>query len=1030
MKLVEVSTRRRVTLSMIYLIVIGFAIFSFSQLKVDLLPDLNFPVIGIITQYSGVGPEDVENLIARPLEEGVSVTKNVKRITSQISEGVCLTLLEFEWGSDIDQAEADVRKRIDLVRDLLPDDASQPVTFAFDPSMMPVMFLLLNSSTHGPAELRRISEDQVEPLLERVEGVAGAETQGGLERRINIRLNPTLLASHNISPTDVVNAIRIQSGLFPAGTIDTRTTNFNLRIMSEYQSLEQLRNVRISYEKGIPLLLSEVAVVEDGFKEVKGDVRANYNQSVYLRLFKRSDANTVQACQNAREAIADVIQQLPEGVQLKIVYDQSDFIMRSISNLGTTALLAFLLAFLVIYFFLRNIRGSIIMGLAIPVSVFATFAVMMLTDLTLNIISMAGLALAIGMLVDNSIVVLENIYRLRESGYVPLDAANQGASEVGMAITASTLTTIGVFLPVLFVPGIAGELFSDMVVTITFSLFTSLAIALTLVPMLSSRILRIQKLASGSLLSSLNTGIENFLNRFTAGYGRMLHWSLYHKKTVLLSTTVIFILSLFLTPFLGGEFMPRNDQGFIAITIKRELGTPLEQTRLTVLDLEKVIREKVPETTDIFAVFGSAEGIFALVGGSGSESINFRVRLTPMEDRKRSQFEIEDTLRAALDRMPGVTYQFMQGGMFSSERAIEVKIFGFDLVQGKQIAEEIKSRMDRIKGIVDTDINVKDGGQELRVIPDRQRLNDLKLATFQVADIISTSIQGKVAARFRDQGDEYDIYVQLDKPYRKQKESLLNLQIPTITGKMIPLSQVATIEQGNAPTTIYRENQERYVSIGCDLSDLDLSTAVSEIRDIIGEVGIPSNFQVQIGGTAEDQQESFFYLTIAFAAAIILVYMIMAAQFESLIDPFIIMFTVPLSTIGVFILLFITGTTLSVMALVGLVMLTGIVVNNGIVLVDYINQRVRAGVEMYEAVEEGGRVRLRPVLMTALTTILGMVPLAFELSSGSESWSPLARAVIGGLTTSTFLTLLVIPIIYILFNRFAVRIKQKINRYM
>ena len=493
MKLVEISTRRRVTLSMIYLIVIGFAIFSFSQLKVDLLPDLDFPVVGIITQYPGVGPEDIENLIARPLEEGVSVTKNVKRITSQTSEGVCLTLLEFDWGSDIDQAEADVRKRIDLVRDYLPDDASQPVTFAFDPSMMPVMFLLLNSATHGPAELRRISEDQVEPLLERVEGVAGAETQGGLERQINVRLNPILLAAHNITPTEVVAAIRMQSGLFPAGTIETRTTNFNLRIMSEYQSLQQLSDVRIKYEKGIPLLLNEVAAIEDGFKEVQGDVRANFNQSVYLRVFKRSDANTVQACQNARAAIDDMILQLPEGVQLKIVYDQSDYILRSVSNLGTTALLAFVLAFLVIYFFLRNVRGSIIMGLAIPVSVFATFAVMMLANLTLNIISMAGLALAIGMLVDNSIVVLENIYRMRESGYTPIEAANTGGSEVGMAITASTLTTIGVFLPVLFVPGIAGELFSDMVVTITFSLFTSLAIALTMVPMLSARILRIEK---------------------------------------------------------------------------------------------------------------------------------------------------------------------------------------------------------------------------------------------------------------------------------------------------------------------------------------------------------------------------------------------------------------------------------------------------------------------------------------------------------------------------------------------------------
>ena len=1028
MKIVTISTNRRVTLSMIYLIVIGFAIFSFSQLKVDLLPELDFPVIGIITQYPGVGPEDMENLVARPLEEGVTATKNVKKVSTRTMEGVCLVLLEFDWGSDIDQAEADVRKRIDLIRDLLPDAATEPITFAFDPSMMPIMFMLLNSPSHGPAELRQMSESTIEPLLERVEGIAGAETQGGLERQINVRIDPVLLAAHSISTQNIMNAIRMQSGLFAAGKIETGTTNFNLRIMSEYTSLDQLENVIIKYENGNPLLLKEVSIIEDGFKELAGDVRANYNQSVYLRLFKRSDANTVQACSNARIAIGDIKKQLPEDVEFKVVYDQSEYILKSVRNLGNTAAIAFLLSFLVIYFFLRNLRGSIIMGLAIPVSVLTTFSVMMLADLTLNIISIAGLALAIGMLVDNSIVVLENIYRKRENGEPLTDSANSGASEVAMAIIASTLTTIGVFLPVLFVPGIAGELFSDMVVTITFSLFTSLAIALTLVPMLASRILRLEAEMPKVYFIRYKLYITKFLNNLTDRYGRWLHWSLHHKAIILSATTILFFLSLILTVFIGGEFMPKNDEGFIAITMNRERGTPLDQTRLTVLQIEDIIKRKVPEARDVFAVFGSGEGLFALVGGSGSDAINLRIRLTHMEERLRSQFDIEDELRTEFDKIPGLTYQFMQPGMFSSERAIEVKIFGHDLQRSNLIAEQIKQRMEQIDGIVDIDINLKEGGQELRVIPDRQRLNDLKLSTFQVADIISTSMQGKVAARYRVAGDEYDIMVQLDKPFRKRKEALLNLLLPTPSGIMIPLHQVADIRQGNAPTTIFRENQERFVSVGCDLSGLDLSSAVNRIEEIIATVGIPSDFQVAIGGTAEDQQESFLYLTIAFVAAIFLVYMIMAAQFESLVAPLIIMFTVPLSTIGVFITLFITGTTLSVMALVGLVMLTGIVVNNGIVLVDYINQRYRSGIELYAAVEEGGRVRLRPVLMTALTTILGMIPLAFKFASGSESWVPLARAVIGGMTTSTILTLVIVPVMYILLNRFAEKVKIRLAR--
>ncbi len=1024
MKLVEVSIKKRITLSMIYLIVVGFAVFSFTQLKLDLFPNIDFPIVGVITEYKGVGPEDMENLIARPIEEAVSATKNVKNVKSQVSQGVCVTTLEFDWGTDMTKAEDDVRKRIDMIRKYLPDGATDPLTFAFDPSMMPIAFILINSPDRGPAELRQLGTDRIEPLLERVDGVAMVETVGGLQRQINVKLNPTRLAAHHLSTSDIVRAIRASGGLLPAGAIETKTTNFTLHIASDYNSIDQIKNVLIKYERGQPLVLKDVANVEDGYKELTSDVRVNYNQGVYLRVFKQSDANTVQACRNVRKALKNIKTFLPKDVQLRMVYDQSEYIMSSIGNLGDTALLAFLIAFLVIYFFLLNIRGSIIMGLAIPISVITTFAVMMLANLTLNIISMAGLALAIGMLVDNSIVVLENIYRHRELGEDGFTAANTGATEVAMAITASTLTTIGVFLPVLFVPGIAGELFNDMVVTITFSLFVSLIVALTLVPMLGSRILRLESEMRKARMSKIKTAIRKFLNNLTDSYSKALHWSLNHKTFVLLSTTFLFLLSLLIIPFIGGDFLPKSDQGFIAVTVYREKGTPLKETRKTVLELEKIVKEDIPEATDVLAIFGQGEGIFAIFGGSGSEAINFRIRLKPMEKRKRSQAQIEDDLRKRLNQLPGVTYQFIQSGTFSTERAIDVKIFGHDIEQSKQIAKRLKRKMEKIHGLVDIDINMKRGGKELRIIPDRQRLNDLKLTTLQVADIISTAIQGKVAARYYEKGDEYDIMVRLDKPYRKSKEALKQLLIPTVSGKMIQLQQVAKVEETEAPTTIFRENQERYVSIGCDLSGTDLSTAVRKIKKIINEAHIPADFQVVIGGTAEDQRESFMYLTIAFFAAILLVYMIMASQFESLVDPFIIMFTVPLSVIGVFIALFITGTTLSVMALVGVVMLVGIVVNNGIVMVDYINQLRRKGKGLYEAVEEGGRVRLRPVLMTASTTILGMVPLAFEWGSGSENWAPLARAVIGGLTTSTLLTLLIVPIMYVLFEQISKKVRS------
>ncbi len=1024
MKLIEVSIKKRITLSMIYLIVVGFALFSFTQLKLDLFPNIDFPIIGVITEYKGVGPEDMENLIARPIEEAVSATKNVKNVKSQISQGVCVTTLEFDWGTDMAQAENDVRKRIDMIRKYLPDGASDPLTFAFDPSMMPIAFILINSPDRGPAELRQLGTKHIEPLLERVDGVAMVETAGGLQRQINVKLNPVRLAAHNLSPTDIVRAIRASGGLLPAGAIETKTTNFTLHIASDYQSLEQLKHVLIKYEQGRPLVLSDVATVQDGYKESTSDVRVNYNQGVYLRVYKQSDANTVQACRNVRKALTNIKDMLPKDVDLRMVYDQSEYIMSSIGNLGNTALLAFLIAFLVIYFFLRNIRGSIIMGLAIPISVIATFAVMMLANLTLNIISMAGLALAIGMLVDNSIVVLENIYRHREAGEDKFKAANSGAEEVAMAITASTLTTIGVFLPVLFVPGIAGQLFKDMVITITFSLFVSLLVALTLVPMLGSRILRLESEMGKIRLSKLKKKIGNFLQGLTEGYSRLLHWALQHKTVVLSGTGLLFVLSLLIIPFIGGDFLPKSDQGFIALTVFREKGTPLNETRKTVLALEKIVKDNIPEATDVLSIFGQGEGVFALFGGTGSNAINFRIRLKPMEKRKRSQAEIEDQLRKELDKLPGVSYQFIQSGMFSTDRPIDIKIFGNDIEQSKRIAQHLKEELKSIKGLVDIDINMKPGGKEIRIVPDRKRLNDLKLTTMQVADIISTAIQGKVAARYHEKGDEYDIMVRLAKPYRQNKEALKQLLIPTVSGKTIQLQQVAQVEETEAPTTIYRENQERYVSVGCDLSGIDLSSAVRKIKKIIKNEHIPAEFQVNIGGTAEDQRESFMYLTLAFFAAILLVYMIMASQFESLVDPFIIMFTVPLSVIGVFVALLITGTTLNVMALVGIVMLVGIVVNNGIVMVDYINQLRHKGKELYQAVEEGGRVRLRPVLMTASTTILGMVPLAFEWGSGSENWAPLARAVIGGLTTSTLLTLLIVPIMYVIFENIGNRVRQ------
>jgi HAE1 family hydrophobic/amphiphilic exporter-1 len=1023
MLLTKFSLRRQITLIMFYAVVIGFSLFSFSQLKIDFFPDIQFPIAGVITNYSGVGPEDIENLVTRPIEEAVSSVKNIEKVSSQSFKGGSIVTLEFKYGINMNQAEVDIRKNLDLIRDFLPQDATEPLVFVFDPSMSPIVFLNLSSEYLGSAELRRLAEETIEPLLERVDGVASVQTQGGLQRQININLNPVQLAAYGLAPNDVAQAVQFGSGLLPGGTIETKQKSYNLRVFSEFRSLDQIRNTIVTMRGTEAILVRDVAQVEDAYKENASEVRADFGEGVLVFIMKQSDANTVLTSRRVQEALPEIMSRLPQGTKLTKLWDQSDFIMLSINNLSSTALYAFILAFIVIYIFLRNIRGSLIMGISIPLSVIVTFAVLYATNLTLNIISMAGLALAIGMLVDNSIVVLENIYRHRELGESKLEASDNGATEVGMAITASTLTTIAVFVPVLFVPNITGQLFKDLVLTITFSLIVSLIVALTIVPVMSANILRLETKKSSKFSSKIKDKISSWFDKLSMNYSRLLSWSLSHKKSVLGIVALLLIISLSLAAALGGEFLPKSDQGFLNFLIESPSGTPIEGTRLYAYQVEDIIKDVVPEDAmeSVAIFYGEREGIGAF--GTTSSTVETIIKLKPKEERSMTQFQIQDSLRTRLDNIPGVTYFFQEGATFSTEKDIEVKIVGFDVDGAKAIANQLKDKFQKVDGFVDVSLNMKETSPELQVHLNKDVMNDLKLSAFGVAGNISTAMQGKVVSQFREKGDEYNVRIQYDKKFRNQKETIENLQIPLPTGEMVSLKQIAQIKEEESTPTIFRENQSRYVSVGIALSGKDLSSAIQEVKNIISQTPIPSEYQVILGGTAEDQQEAFFYLMLAFIAAILLVYMIMAAQFESFVDPLIIMFTVPLSVIGVFIFLFITGTSISVMALVGLVMLVGIAVNNGIVLVDYINQLKKQGLELVEAVKQGCAARLRPVLMTALTTILGMVPLAMEFGSGSETWTPLARAVIGGLTTTTILTLIVIPIMYILFERLEEKVK-------
>ncbi len=1015
MRITEIAIRRAVTFTMIYLIAVGFGLFSLGRLRVDLWPNLTFPVIAVITQYTGVGPYDMETAVTRPIEETLASVQNVKTVGSSSRQGLSLVLLEFSWGTDMNQAEIDVRNALDWVTDILPDDATDPMVFAFDPSMQPICFYSIGSGVHGLAELRRIAELDLEPRIERIPGVASASTIGGLRREIKVLIDPVRMRAHNISIAQVEAAIRMNNLQLPSGWIEDEQREFPIQTLGEYQSLEDIENTAVLSLPGSIIRIKDVARVEDGFMEQRQRVWTNGKPAVILIVQRQSDANTVNVTREIEKRMPQILAELPRGIEIEPIYEQATFINRSILNLGNTALQAILLAVLVLLFFLRNLRSSLIVGLSIPISMVVTFAVMDQAGLTLNMISMAGLALAVGMLVDNSIVVLESIFRHREQGRESRDAASRGTSEVAMAITASTLTTVSVFVPVLFVPGIAGAMFKEMVITICFSLAISLIVALSLVPLLASRILKMgARIAPPNRLQRLGDRLGGWVDGLRGAYLRSLGWSLEHRKTILFSSLGLLALAGLILFTRGGEFVPHSDSSYLQLAVDRSAGTSLGAMEASVAALDQILREHVPEGELSYINFGQGEGVFAAFSSSGSNQGDVMVRLKPRSQRKRGVQEIEEDLRERVRVLPDLRVRFEDRGaaVFQGAGDIAIEIFAHDLDLAEALANEIEGKVSGIPGVVHIESSIEEAAPDLKIHLHRNRIADLGLSTAQIGQAIRTSMLGSVASRFRDRGDEYDIRVQLKGEARTSKTDIENILIMTPAGRQIPLRAVATVDYGRAPAVIEREDQERKVTLTLDVAGRDLRATTNDVRKALRTVSLPNDLRIEIGGAAEDMMESFMYLGLAFLVAMLLTYMVMASQFESFVDPFIILFTIPLSLIGVALGLLVTGTTLSVMSIVGIIMLVGIIVNNGIVLIDYTNQLRQRGHALYEAVLLAGEARMRPVLMTALTTIFAMLPLSLGLGESGENWAPMARSLIGGLTVGTALTLVVVPVIY------------------
>lgn len=1012
MNITEISVRRPVTGVMVFLALTILGLFTFSRLKLDMLPDIEFPIVAIISQYPGADPESVEQLVTRPIEDAMSSVEGVKNVTSTSNQGTSIVMVEFTWGSNMDKAEDDVRKNLEVYAlDRLPEDVDRPLTFAFDPSMQPVVFLSVNVPG-TPETARRMAEDEVEPYLARIPGVAAAEVLGGTRRQIQVRLQPAWLEAYQVSAQQVVQALRAANIILPGGTIDQARQELNINTRAEFTDVRQLEDVAVGQRGGHTVHVRDVAQVVDTFEEQTSVVRANGHSAVMMAVRKQSDANTVQVARRVLAELGSLEKRLPEGVTLTPLFDQGAPIQRAISNLSSSAVLAVVLTALVLLLFLRSWRTSLIVLVSIPLSLLVTFAVMDSQGVTLNIISMAGLALAVGLLVDNSIVVLENIFTRLDEGLDTKTAAIDGTRQMTMPIVAATLTTVAVFAPVLFVPGLAGQLFRDMSLTIVISLMASLLVALTLVPLLASLVLGRRQ---GGRVFRAMTALTFWLDPLAERYGRLLGGALRHRWKTVFVALGAFAGGMMLVPLLGVDFMPKTDEGRLQFDVKAAPGTSLQTTTAFFEQVEEIVREEVPEAEVVVSQFGGGEG-FAALFGMNSYTGSVQLRLPPVTQRERSQFDIEALLLERFQKLPGLEIKAAQQGFGGGAGGdVQVKVFADDLSTLREYGSALKARLETVEGVASPTFSMETGRPELKVELDREQIRLLGLSPAEVAGTISTYFLGTIATRYREAGDEHDVLVRAPREVRDDIGQLLSLPMSTPSGTTVPLATVADLRQSLGPTAVTRENQRRLGTVSLSAAPgTPLGTLVQRVQETLDQMEPVPGVSVAIAGTAEDMQESFMALMLALLIAVVLVYMVLAGQFESLLEPFVILFSVPLALAGAMVALFVTGTTLQVTALIGVILLAGVVVNNGIVLIDVLKKRREEGMDLTLAAMEAGRSRLRPILMMTSTTVLGMVPLAVEAGDGAEMWSPMGRAVIGGMLLSTLLTLVVVPVVYVM----------------
>ncbi|NLA50097.1 MAG: efflux RND transporter permease subunit [Bacteroidales bacterium] len=1028
MSIYSKSISRPITTILVFVALIVIGLYSLTQLPVDLYPEVELPFVGVVTTYQGASASDIETNLTRPLEDVLNSVSNLKEISSSSSDGLSVIFMNFEYGTNLDEASNDIRSNLSFIENFLPDDAERPVIMKFNSSMMPIVFFAITAEESYQG-LEKILDEKIVNPLNRIEGVGSVNLSGVPGRKVYVDVDPRKMEAYNLTVEQIGNILRAENLNMPAGFIEMGQTDYPLRIQGEFPESDIIGNIVVSSYEGSNVYLKDVAAVRDTIRETRMDTRINGLPGMTLFIQKQSGANTVKITKEVEKTLESLKQNLPPDVKIEKLFDSATFIKDSINNLAETLLYAAIFVILVVLFFLGRWRATLIIIVTIPISLVVAFIYLFVTGESINIISLTSLSIAIGMVVDDAIVVLENITRHVERGSRPREAAIYATNEVWLAVIVTTLTVVAVFFPLTFVSGLTGVLFKQLGMLVTITIVTSVAAAITLTPTMSALLLKWYPIRTDAPWYTYDGSIRKGLDKFDRFYEKTLRWALYHKRVVVLASFLIFAGAMSLFLFIDTEFFPEADQSSLRVTVELQTGTRVDETLKTTDKIDDIIAATIPEVRMLSTSTGVDDeaGFSSLFGAGGTHVISYTISLVPVEERQRNASEIAEAFRLELAKIPEIidyTISLQEGmGSFGGNK-IDVEVYGYNIASTNIVAEELAERIKKMKGAKDVTISRDKSKPELQIILDQEKMIANGLNTATVSTMVRNRVGGMTATRLRQSGEEYDVIVRFDEKSRSTLTDIENIGITNPAGQIIRLGEISDIKEYWSPPSIERKRRERIVTVSFTPYKRSLTDLQREINTAIFEISVPSDVMVQISGAIEDQRESFMDIGFLIVVSLILVYLVMASQFESLKMPFIIMFSIPFAFSGVAIALFVTGTTLSVISAIGSVMLIGIVVKNAVVLVDFINLMRDRGNELYEAIAISGRSRLRPVIMTSATTILGMLPLSLSSGSGSELWSPMGIAVIGGLLFSTLVTMILVPVVYAIFAKRGERDKR------